>query len=144
MPVLVLVEHDGAALRPSTLPTIAAAAELGDAIHLLVAGAGVSAVAEAAAAIPAAARVLIADAPALAHSPAEALAPLVAGLAPGYSHVLAPASTFGKNVLPRAAALADVQMVSDISRWSPPTPSGGRSMPATRSRRCRRPIRSRC
>jgi len=115
MPVLVLVEHDVATLKPSTLPTVAAAAELGDEIHLLVAGDGVAAVAEAAARVPAVAKVLVADAPALAHALAEALAPLVAGLAPGYSHVLAPASTFGKNVLPRAAALADVQMVSDIS-----------------------------
>ncbi|NBC23469.1 MAG: electron transfer flavoprotein subunit alpha/FixB family protein [Gammaproteobacteria bacterium] len=115
MAILVLVEHDGAALKPSTLSTVAAAAELGGDIHLLVAGSGVGAVAEAAAAIAAAGKVLDADDAALAHGLAEALAPLVARLAPGYSHVLAPASTFGKNVMPRAAALADIQMLSDIS-----------------------------
>ena len=114
MSVLVLAEHDNAALKPATLNTVTAAKELGD-VTVLVAGSGCRAVADAAAAVDGVAKVLVADAEAYAHPLAEALAPLLVGLAPQYSHVLAPATTTGKNVLPRVAALLDVAMLSDIS-----------------------------
>jgi len=117
MSVLVIGEHDNAELKPATLHTVTAAKELAGAeeIHVLVAGHGCNAVAQAAAAIPGVAKVLLADAPEHEHRLAENLAPLIVDLAKGYSHVLAPATTSGKNVMPRAAALLDVQQVSDIS-----------------------------
>jgi electron transfer flavoprotein alpha subunit len=88
---------------------------LGDDIQLLVAGANCGAVAEAAARLQGVSKVLVADAAVYAHPLAEGLALLVVGLAEGYSHVLAPATTFGKNFLPRVAALLDVAMLSDIT-----------------------------
>jgi len=115
MAVLIVAEHDNAGLRSSTLNTVTAAGQLGGEVHMLVAGSDCSGAAAAAAKVPGLAKVLVADAPEYAHEIAENLAPLIAKLAPGYSHVLAPASTFGKNVLPRAAALLDVQQISDIS-----------------------------
>ena len=114
MGVLVLAELDNAQLNAATLNTVTAAAELGE-IDVLVAGHQCRAVAEAAAKVGGVARVLLADAEAYAHPVAESLAPLIVGLASAYSHVLAPATTFGKNVMPRAAALLDVAQVSDIS-----------------------------
>ena len=117
MSVLVIGEHDNAELKPATLHTVTAAKELAgsEEIHVLVAGHGCNAVAQAAAAVPGVAKVLLADAPEHEHRLAENLAPLVVDLAKGYSHVLAPATTSGKNVMPRAAALLDVQQISDIS-----------------------------
>ncbi len=115
MAVLVVADHDNADVRPATLNTVTAAAALGGDIDVLVAGAGCAAAAEAAAKIAGVRRVLLADAAHLGHGLAENVAPAVAGLAKDYSHVLAPASTFGKNVMPRVAALLDVQQVSDIS-----------------------------
>ena len=115
MSILVIAEHDNAELKPSTLHTITAAAALGGEIHVLVAGKGSAAVAEAAAGVAGAAKALHAEAEAYEHQLAENLAPLIAKLAVGYGHVLAPATTFGKNVMPRAAALLDVQQISDIS-----------------------------
>jgi electron transfer flavoprotein alpha subunit len=115
MPVLVLAEHDNAALKPATLNAVAAAKEIGADIHILVAGRDCRAPAEAAAKIAGAAKVLLADDPAYDHGLAENLAPLVAKLAEGYSHVLAPATTSGKNLMPRVAALLDVMQISDIS-----------------------------
>ncbi len=115
MPVLVIGEHDNAELKPATLNTVAAASELSDEIDLLIAGSGCSGVTEAAAAITGVARVLVVDHAALEHQLAETLAPLVVRLAGSYSHVLAPSGTFGKNLLPRAAAMLDVQQVSDIT-----------------------------
>ncbi len=117
MGVLVIAEHDNAELKPATLHTVTAAKEVAGAeeIHVLVAGHGCDAVAQAAAAVPGIAKVLLADAPEHEHRLAENLAPLLVELAKGYSHVLAPATTSGKNVMPRAAALLDVQQVSDIS-----------------------------
>lgn len=115
MSVLVIAEHDNAALKPATLNTIGAAKQIGGDIHVLVAGSGCGAVADAAAKAEGVAKVLKADAPELEHGLAENVAPLIVELASGYSHVLAPATTFGKNVLPRAAALLDVQQISDIS-----------------------------
>jgi len=115
MSILVIAEHDNAELKPSTLHTITAAAALGGEIHVLVAGKGSAAVAEAAARVAGVAKALHAEAEAYEHQLAENLAPLIAKLAAGYGHVLAPATTFGKNVMPRAAALLDVQQISDIS-----------------------------
>ncbi len=115
MGVLVVAEHDNAGLKPATLNTVTAAGELGGELHVLVAGADCAGAAAAAAKLPGAAKVLVADAPEYGHDLAENLAPLIAKLAPDYSHVLAPASTFGKNVMPRLAALLDVQQISDIS-----------------------------
>ncbi len=114
MTALVLAEHDNASLKPSTLNTVAAAAKLGR-VTVLVAGEGCRPVSEAAAKITGVGKVLLAEAAEYAHGLAENLAPLLAGLAANYSHMLAPATTFGKNVMPRLAALLDVQQVSDIS-----------------------------
>ncbi len=114
MAILVIAEHDNAALAAATLNTVAAAQQIGGDIHLLVAGAGCAAVAEAAAKIAGVSKVLVADDAAYAHLLAENVAPLIAGLASAYSHVLAPASTNGKNYLPRVAALLDVDQISEI------------------------------
>ncbi|MCR6631907.1 MAG: FAD-binding protein [Magnetospirillum sp.] len=115
MTSLVLAEHDGRALKPATLNTITAAARLGGPVHLLVAGEGVQAVARAAAQVAGLAKVLVADDAAYAHPLAEALAPLLAALAREYAAVLAPATTTGKNVAPRVAAMLDVQQISEIT-----------------------------
>jgi len=112
MTVLIVAEPSGAEVKPATLSTLTAARALGGDIHVLVAGAGVAAAGEAAARIEGAAKVLAADDAIYAHALPEPIADLIAGLAPSYSHVLAPATTFGKNVLPRAAALLDVAQVS--------------------------------
>jgi electron transfer flavoprotein alpha subunit len=119
MSVLVVAEHDNRALKPATLNTATAAAETakaaGSDVHILVAGTGCRAVAETAAQIAGIAKVLLADDPAYDHGIAENWAPLLVKLASGYSHVLAPATTFGKNLMPRVAALLDVMQISDIS-----------------------------
>ena len=115
MATLVLAEHDNRALRPSTLNTVAAAAKLGGAITVLVAGHGCRAAAEAAAKVKGVSKVLLAEAPHYEHHIAENVAPLVAKIAGAFSHVLAPASTYGKNIMPRVAAALDVAQVSDIS-----------------------------
>jgi electron transfer flavoprotein alpha subunit len=119
MSVLVLAEHDNRALKPATLNAVTAAAEIAKAaggdVHVLVAGKDCRPVAEAAAQIAGAAKVLLADDAAYEHGIAENLAPLVVALAPNYSHVLAPATTSGKNLMPRVAALLDVMQISDIS-----------------------------
>ncbi len=114
MAILVLADHNNAALGTATLNAVAAAQQIGGDIHLLVAGAGCAAAAEAAAAVAGVAKVLVADDAALAHQLPENLAPLLVALAAGYSHVLAAATTTGKNVLPRVAALLDVDAISDI------------------------------
>ncbi|MDX9859659.1 MAG: FAD-binding protein [Rhodospirillales bacterium] len=113
MGVLVIAEHDNKELKASTLSTVTAAAQLGE-VHVLVAGAGCGAVAAAAAQVGGVTKVLVADEARYANSLAESLTPLVVGLASGFSHVLAPATTFGKNVLPRVAALLDVAQISEI------------------------------
>ena len=119
MSVLVVAEHDNRALKPATLNAVTAAAETAKAaggdVHILVAGTGCRAVAEAASQIAGVAKVLLADDPAYDHGIAENWAPLLVKLAAGYSHVLAPATTFGKNLMPRVAALLDVMQISDIS-----------------------------
>ena len=115
MSVLVVAEHDNSDIAPATLNTVTAAAEIGGDITVLVAGSGSAAAADAAAKIAGVSKVLHADAAEYANGLAENVAPLVVALAAGYSHVLAPATSFGKNVLPRAAALLDVQQISEIS-----------------------------
>ncbi|HUT47929.1 MAG TPA: FAD-binding protein [Alphaproteobacteria bacterium] len=120
MSVLVIAEHDNAGIKPATLNVVTAAAEIGGDVTVLVAGEGCDGAAEAAAKIAGVAKVLKADGAHLAHGLAENVAPLIARLAEGYSHVLAPATTFGKNVMPRVAALLDVQQISEISKIEGP------------------------
>jgi electron transfer flavoprotein alpha subunit len=114
MAILVIAEHDNASLKAATLNAVTAAAKIGGEIHLLVAGANVGAVSAAAAKVAGVAKVLVADAPQLEAHTAENLAALIKGIAAGYSHILAPATTSGKNVLPRVAALLDVAQISEI------------------------------
>jgi len=114
MSVLVVAEHDNENLVAATLNTVTAAGQLGDDVHVLVAGENCAAVAETAAKVAGVTKVLCADDARYAHGVAEALAALVVSLAGDYSHVLTPADKFGKNFLPRAAALLDVSSISDI------------------------------
>ena len=119
MTILVIAEHENGAVAPATLNTVAAAAKIGGDIHVLVAGQNVGGVAEAAAKIAGVAKVLVADNAAYAHQLPENVAPLVAALVTegggkAYSHVLAPATSNGKNILPRVAALLDVDQISEI------------------------------
>jgi electron transfer flavoprotein alpha subunit len=116
MSVLVIADHDNQSLKPATLHTVTAALALGaGAPSVLVAGSDCGPAAEAAAKVAGVGKVLVAEAPFHAHLLAEAVAPLVAGLAKDYPHVLAAATTQGKNILPRVAALLDVAMLSDVS-----------------------------
>ena len=114
MSVLVIAENAEGAIKPATLNTVTAAAKLGGDVHVLVAGANAKCAAEAAAKIAGVSKVLVADAEPYAHGLAENVAPLIVDLAKGYSHVLAPATSFGKNVMPRVAALLDVAQISEI------------------------------
>ncbi|WP_226703145.1 FAD-binding protein [Microbulbifer elongatus] len=114
MSILVIAEHDNAELKGATLNTIAAAKAVGGDIDVLVAGSGCGAVAEAAAKVEGVSKVLVADNAAYEHQLAENVAKLVGDLGKNYSHIMAPATTTGKNMLPRAAALLDVQPISDI------------------------------
>ena len=114
MSILVVADHDNASLKAATLNTIAAAGKLGGDVHVLVAGAGNDGAANAAAKVAGVAKVLKADDAAYANQLAENMAPLIVKLAEGYSHVLAPANSFGKNIMPRVAALLDVAQISDI------------------------------
>jgi electron transfer flavoprotein alpha subunit len=113
MTVLVYAEHDNAALKDATLATITAASRLGE-VHVLVAGSGCAAVAASAAAVSGVSKVYLADDPALEHQLAENVAPLVTRLLEEHEAVLFPATTTGKNIAPRVAALADVMQISDI------------------------------
>ena len=115
MSVLVIAEHDNTALAAATLNTIAAAREIDDDVHVLVAGAGCSRVADAAARAAGVAKVRLVDDAAYASQLAENVAALIVNIASEYSHVLIAATKAGKNVLPRAGALLDVSPVSDIS-----------------------------
>ena len=116
MSILVIAEHDNQGLKAATLNTITAAGQLGQPVTVLVAGHNCQAAAAAAAAVTGVDKVLLADAPHYAHPLAEELAPLVVSLAKEATHILAPATTFGKNLLPRVAALLDVAAISDITR----------------------------
>ena len=114
MAILVFAEHDNKALKKASLSTVAAAQKIGGEIHLLVAGHNCAEAAKAAAQVEGVAKVLHADAPQLDDEIAENVAALMVGLAKGYSHLLAPATSNGKNVMPRVAALLDVQQISEI------------------------------
>jgi electron transfer flavoprotein alpha subunit len=113
MSVLILVEHDGKSIKDATLAAVTAAGKLGE-VHALVAGNNVASIADAAAKIAGVAKVLAADAPHLDHELAENIAPVAAKLMDGYDAFVAPATTFGKNIAPRVAALIDVMQVSDV------------------------------
>lgn len=115
MSVLVYAEHDNASLKAATLNVVAAAQKIGGEITILVAGSGCGAVAQQAAKVAGVAKVLVADNAAYAHQLAENVSALVAEVGKGYKHILAAATTTGKNFLPRTAALLDVQMISEIS-----------------------------
>ncbi|MGK6354185.1 electron transfer flavoprotein subunit alpha/FixB family protein [Sphingomonas sp. DT-207] len=113
MKTLVWVEHDNKAVKDATLATVTAASKLGE-VHLLVAGAGCAAVADEAAKIAGVGKVHLADDAAYEHALAENVAPLIAKLMESHDAVLFPATTTGKNVAPRVAALLDVMQISDI------------------------------
>ncbi|MDG2243263.1 MAG: FAD-binding protein [Rhodospirillaceae bacterium] len=115
MTCLVVAEHDNAELKPATLSTVQAASEIGGDIHILVAGAGCSSVADQAARIAGVASVAIADDARYKHQLAEPIAGLVVSLAGDYTHILASATTTGKNFMPRVSALLDVAQISDIA-----------------------------
>ncbi|WP_415895158.1 electron transfer flavoprotein subunit alpha/FixB family protein [Neptuniibacter sp. PT34_22] len=114
MTILVIAEHDNNELKPVTLNTLAAANAIGGDVHLLVAGANCQAVADAAAQVSGVSKVLLADNAAYEHQLAENISKLVLTVAADYSHILASATTTGKNFLPRVAALLDVNQISDI------------------------------
>ncbi|MES2327824.1 MAG: electron transfer flavoprotein subunit alpha/FixB family protein [Pseudomonadota bacterium] len=113
MSVLVLVEHDGSHIKDATLATITAASKLGE-VHALVVGNNADGVAQAVAKIGGVAKVYIANSPALEHQLAEAVAPVAARLMDSHDAFLAPATTTGKNIAPRVAALLDVMQISDV------------------------------
>ena len=116
MTALVVAEHDNRSLKSATLNALAAAKEIaGDDVEVIVAGKDCRGVAETAAQIPGVKRVLLADDAAYEHGLAENVAPLLVKLAENYSHLIAPATTAGKNLMPRVAALLDVMQISDIS-----------------------------
>src|ERR1700756_618005 len=114
MPVLVIAEHDNQTLRAATLNAVTAAAHLGDDIHVLVAGSQCAKVSGQAARVAGVTRVLAVDAPRYGHALAESLAALIVKVAQQYSHIVAPATTTAKSVMPRVAALLDVAQISDI------------------------------
>ncbi len=114
MPILVIAEHDHATIKSSTLNTITAASKLGGDVHVLVAGKGCAGASKAASEIQGVSKVLQADSAEYEHQLPETLAPLIAGIADQYSHILAPATTFGKNLLPRVAGIKGLQQVSDV------------------------------
>ncbi|MCR8923874.1 MAG: electron transfer flavoprotein subunit alpha/FixB family protein [Cellvibrionaceae bacterium] len=115
MAILVIAEHDNSTLKGATLNAVTAATQMGGDVHLLVAGANCGAVAEAGAAVAGINKLLVADNAAYEHQLAENLSKLVTEVAEDYSHVVAPATTTGKNFLPRVAALLDVAQISDIT-----------------------------
>ncbi len=116
MRILVIAEHDNAHLKAATLNTIAAAQQLGNQITVLVVGANCKNVAEEVAKVEGVQTVLTVDNAAYAHTVAENITPLIVQLAANFTHVLAPATTFGKNFMPRVAALLDVAQLSDVSQ----------------------------
>jgi electron transfer flavoprotein alpha subunit len=116
MSTLLLAELSGTELAASTAKALTAAKALGGDVHVLVAGSGVTAAADSAAKLAGVAKVLVADAPQLANGLAEEVAALVLSIAKGYSAIVAPATAFGKNVLPRVAAKLDVMQISDITK----------------------------
>ncbi len=116
MATLLIAEHDNKSLKDSTNKALTAAKELGGDVHVLVAGGGCKVVADAAAKLDGVKKVLLADAPSYEHALAEPLAALIVSLAGSYDAIVAPATTNGKNVMPRVAALLDVMQVSEVSK----------------------------
>ncbi|MES3008074.1 MAG: FAD-binding protein [Pseudomonadota bacterium] len=114
MSVLVIAEHDNVALKPATLTAVTAALAIGQEVVVLVAGAGCAGVGAAAAAVAGVSKVLVADNAAYEHQLPESVAALVVEIGRSYSHILATATTNGKNLLPRVAALLDVAQISEI------------------------------
>ena len=115
MTILVIAEHDNSSLKGATLNAVTAATQMGDELHLLVAGCNCGTAAEAAAQVAGVSKVLVADAAAYEHQLAENVSKLIVELADNYSHIVAPATTNGKNYMPRVAALLDVAQLSDIT-----------------------------
>jgi electron transfer flavoprotein alpha subunit len=120
MVALVIAEHDNASLKGSTHHTVTAAAQCGGDVHVLVAGANAGAAAAAAAQIAGVSKVILADAPHFADGLAENVAEQVLALAGAYSHILAPATAYGKNIAPRVAAKLDVAQISEITKVDSP------------------------
>src|SRR5471032_2538047 len=122
MVALVIAEHDNASLKGSTLHTVTAAAQCGGDVHVLVAGSNASGAAAAAAQIAGVSKVIVADAAYFADGLAENIAEQVLALAAAgtYSHILAPATAYGKNILPRVAAKLDVAQISEITKVDSP------------------------
>ena len=114
MSILVIAEHDNATLKVATLNAVTAAVRIGGEVHILVAGAGCGAVAEQASKVAGVAKVRVADAAHYGDQTGENLAALIVANAAGYSHILAAATSIGKNTLPRVAALLDVAQISEI------------------------------
>ncbi|TDY31189.1 electron transfer flavoprotein subunit alpha/FixB family protein, partial [Paraburkholderia rhizosphaerae] len=115
MTILVIAEHDNAALKAATLNTVAAAQKIGGDIHVLIAGHNAQGAAEAATKVPGVAKVLLADAPQLEAGLAENVEATVLPIAKNYTHIVAPATAYGKNIAPRIAAKLDVAQISDIT-----------------------------
>ncbi|MGZ8290144.1 MAG: electron transfer flavoprotein subunit alpha/FixB family protein, partial [Telluria sp.] len=120
MVALVIAEHDNASLKGSTHHTVTAAVQCGGDVHILVAGSNCAAVAAEAAQIAGVTKVLVADAPHFADGLAENVAEQALALASSYSHILAPATAYGKNILPRVAAKLDVAQISEITKVDAP------------------------
>ena len=120
MVALVIAEHDNGSLKGATHHTVTAAAQCGGDVHILVAGSNCGAAAEAAAQIAGVAKVLVADAPHFADGLAENVAEQILAVAGSYSHILAPATAYGKNILPRVAAKLDVAQISEITKVDSP------------------------
>ncbi|ROR25777.1 electron transfer flavoprotein alpha subunit apoprotein, partial [Comamonas sp. BIGb0124] len=116
MSILVIAEHDNSSIKPATLNAVTAAIQIGGDVHVLVAGQGAAAAAQAAAQVTGVARVILAEGESLAHGLAENLAAQVLALAGDYSHILFPATASGKNTAPRVAARLDVAQISDITK----------------------------
>ncbi|PZP86788.1 MAG: electron transfer flavoprotein subunit alpha [Azospirillum brasilense] len=116
MTILVIAEHDGTQITPATRATIGAAQQIGGEVHLALAGHNIAPVIEHAKRLAGITKVLVEDDALYAHPLAEALAPFITQLAAAYTHVLAPATTQGKDVMPRVAALLDVQQISEITK----------------------------
>ena len=116
MSSLVIAEHDNVSIKPSTLNTVTAAAQCGGEVHVLVAGKGAEAAAQAASKITSVTKVIHVEGEHFAHGLAENMAAQVIALASGYSHILLPATASGKNIAPRVAALLDVGQISDITK----------------------------
>ena len=114
MAILVYAEHDNAELKKATLSTVTAVTQMGDDVHVLVAGSGCKPVAEQAAKVAGVSKVICVDSPAYEYQLAENVSLLVKDLAGDYSHIVAPATTNGKNFMPRVAALLDVSMITDV------------------------------